>query len=117
MIKKEFNHFASLEFELLCANFLAKKFHIPRGEISSFWDKNNEFDLFYDNRFKLIAECKYKDTKMCKNDLNNLIKKANVSNLNPDIVILFSKSGFSNELANLKSEKIKLISLEEILST
>lgn len=113
-IKNKFDHYCSLEFELACINLLSKNLNIPKDEISSYWDKENEIDIYanYDG-FVIVAEAKYKERKICKNILNLLIQKCEKSKINWDKIALFSKSGFSNELLGLKDNRVILFELDD----
>ena len=93
---------------------LSKNLNIPKDEISSYWDKENEIDIYanYDG-FVIVAEAKYKERKICKNILNLLIQKCEKSKINWDKIALFSKSGFSNELLGLKDNRVILFELDD----
>ncbi|MEE3712127.1 DUF234 domain-containing protein [Campylobacter sp. CLAX-7218-21] len=113
-IKVEFDHYCSLEFELASIELLSKNLNIPKEQISSYWDKENEIDIYtsYDG-FTLVAEAKYKERKICKNILNLLMQKCEKSKINWDKMALFSKSGFSNELLGLRDNRVILFGLDD----
>ncbi|WP_236843002.1 DUF234 domain-containing protein [Campylobacter lanienae] len=113
-IKNEFDHYCSLEFELACIELLSKSLNIPKGQISSYWDRENEIDIYanYDG-FTIVAEAKYKERKICKNILNLLIQKCEKSKINWDKIALFSKSGFSNELLGLRDDRVILFDIDD----
>jgi len=54
------------------------------------------------------------NNKIKKNELNKLVDDCSSLQIDPDILILFSKSGFSSELKSLKSEKFKLFSVKHL---
>lgn len=113
-IRAEFDEYASVAFEILCAELMAKFWGISRNLISSFWQKNIEIDmLFYVDDKLIVSEAKFKEHKMCKNVLNLLKHKCEKLGLKPDIIVLFSKSGFSGELLSLKSENLMLFELDD----
>lgn len=113
LIKAELEAYFSLPFELACIEFLSVKFEIERNEISSFWNKDEEIDIFVENNdFTIVGEVKYKNKKICKDVLNSLINKCDRIGINPDFYVLFSKSGFSEELKDIKNDKILLFELE-----
>ena len=62
------------------------------------------------------TEYKYKDRKVCKNELTKLKIKALESGLKVDIYALFSKSGFSNELLHIQDENLLLFDLNDLNS-
>ena len=75
------------------------------------WEqKNKEIDLVAKTiSGKIIAgNCKYITSKLKKNELNKLKDDSTSIDLNPDILVLFSKNGFSNELKSQKSETLRL---------
>lgn len=114
IIKGEFDEYASLGFELVMAMLLRYKFNI-NGEISSFWSKDLEIDLLVKtDKFIIVAEAKYRSKKICKNILNILLKKCDKLKIKPEIIVLFSKSGFSNELLNLKDDRLRLYDLNDV---
>ncbi len=83
--------------------------------MGSYWDKNSEFDILAkreDNKI-ILGECKYKNRKICKNELSKLKLKAKESNIDVDIYTLFSKNGFSNELLNSNIHNLLLFELKD----
>ena len=114
LIKADFNAYAGLGFEILSKELLAKYLNLEISQISSFWNKEVEIDIYAKfESFCVAGECKYKERKISKNVLNELMLKCEKARLAPDLLALFSKSGFSGELRNLKSDKILLFSLED----
>lgn len=112
-LHSELERYFCLPFELACADFLSVKFGINRREITSFWNKDAEIDIFVQNDdFTIVGEVKYKAKKVCKDVLNSLIFKCEKIGLKPDFYVLFSKNGFSSELKSLKNDKILLFELE-----
>lgn len=108
----------SLFFEQLCnliavENIFKKEKIISRG---SYWNIYTEFDILLldKNKNLFLGECKYKDRKVCKNELSKLKEKAIYSNINAHKYIIFSKSGFSNELLQLKDKNLMLFDLEDL---
>ena len=77
-------------------------------ESGTYWDRDNEYDLYAvtENNKVIVGECKYKDRRVCKSELTKLQKKCEQSNLQPDIYLLASKSGFSKELESMKDRVI-----------
>lgn len=114
LIRREFDEYASLGFELLSGELMAKKLGFNGILLSSFWSKNIELDMLFSINGKIIVgEAKYKERKICKNVLNLVLHKCEKLGIKPDIVALFSKSGFSNELLGLKDERLRLYEIKD----
>ena len=114
LIRREFDEYASLGFELLSGELMAKKLGFNGILLSSFWSKNIELDMLFSINGKIIVgEAKYKERKICKNVLNLVLHKCERLGIKPDIVALFSKSGFSNELLGLKDERLRLYEIKD----
>ena len=114
LIRREFDEYASLGFELLSGELMAKKLGFDGILLSSFWSKNIELDMLFSINGKIIVgEAKYKERKICKNVLNLVLHKCERLGIKPDIVALFSKSGFSKELLGLKDERLRLYEIKD----
>lgn len=119
-VKERFNNresgFSNLIFERLSKELLKKSFkkEDPIVEIGSYWDRNVEIDILAKTKSgKIVAgTCKYSNAKANKNELTKLKEKCETAELTPDIFVLFSKSGFSNELKNEKGSDLKLYALK-----
>lgn len=111
--------FNDLVFEKLSQELLKRNFQDdPVLEIGSYWDKNAEIDILArTSSGKLIAgSCKYVDAKVKKTELTKLKEKCTLVGLEPDIFVIFSKNGFTNELKSLKGETVKLFTLKSFKS-
>ena len=108
----------TLVYEQLCDALLVQyyKHSVPLLSSGSYWDQYSEFDILAITADKklILGECKYKERKICKNELNKLKDKALQSGIIVDIYALFSKSGFSNELMQIKEENILLFDLSDL---
>ncbi len=115
-IKLLFEKFVSSTYEEL-ANIVVFKYFGDIRESGRYWSRFSEIDILAlkSNGDIIIGECKWKNSKICQNILNNLIKKGELEELNPSYYLLFSKSGFSNQLLNLKDKRVKLFDNEELL--
>jgi len=115
---KNYERLRTLVYEQLCDDLLVNYYEktTPLLSSGSYWNQHSEFDILaLTNDKKLIlGECKYKERKICKNELNKLKDKALQSGIQVDIYVLFSKSGFSNELLSLKDEKLLLFDLNDL---
>ncbi|MCI6989218.1 MAG: DUF234 domain-containing protein [Campylobacter sp.] len=114
IIKDDFDNYASLGFELLSAELLRKALNLRGYEISSFWNKDEEIDIFAVNSSDLIVgEVKYKDRKVCKNTLTLLEQKCHKLGFNPNLYTIFSKNGFSNKLLSTKRDDLMLFEMKD----
>jgi len=116
--KEHYERLRTLVFEQLCNAFLVEHFASTTPLIShgSYWNQHSEFDILAvtSERKLILGECKYKDRKVCKNELNKLEAKALHSGMKVDTYVLFSKSGFSNELLGMQSQKLLLFDLHDL---
>jgi hypothetical protein len=109
---------ASLVFEQLSNELIELLYEQSKNPLitkGSFWDRYSEFDLLAitKDRKLLLGECKYKGRKVCKNELSKLKEKAIRSNIRVDSYLLFSLSGFSNELLQNRDEDLALFEAGE----
>ncbi|EAJ5677801.1 DUF234 domain-containing protein [Campylobacter lari] len=112
LIQENLEKYQSFTFELLCKEFLAKKLKVD--QVYSFWNYYHEIDLYYhENNFCVLGEVKFKERKICKNVLNILKSKAKQLQIQPNLYVLFSKSGFSKELILNKERNLLLYTLED----
>ncbi len=116
--EKHYERLRSLVYEQLCDALLVQHYRDKECIVvsGSYWNIHSEFDIFAVNKDKkiILGECKYKDRKVCKNELTKLKTKAKESSINVDVYALFSKSGFSNELIHAKDEKLLLFDLNDL---
>lgn len=108
-IQNKLESYYSLPFELICAKFLCLKLGLESTQISSYWDKNNEIDIFINcPKIRLAGEVKYKAHKVCKSLLSELEAKCENIGFTPQFYALFSRYGFSKELENSKAKNVLL---------
>ncbi|MEA1879112.1 MAG: DUF234 domain-containing protein [Campylobacterota bacterium] len=116
--QKNYERLRSLVYEQLSNALLLQHYAGQIDIISSgtYWNIYSEFDiLLISNKRKIIlGECKYKDRKVCKNELSKLQSKALASGIKVDVYVLFSKSGFSKELKNMQSDTLLLFDLDDL---
>lgn len=99
---------------MLSIELLAKFLELDKKLFSSFWDKDNELDIYAKiGDGYIVGECKYKERKVCKNILNLTLRKCKNIGIKPQIIALFSKGGFSSELLNHKNDNLLLFSIDE----
>lgn len=114
--KKEFTQ---LIFEQLCHEFMKNSF--PTESIKKtkrYWDEIYELDLYAKTQSGkiIVGSCKYTESKVSKKELTKLHDTCFELDIRPDIVVLFSKKGFSNELKGLKGEHLKLYTVKSLKS-
>ncbi len=104
----EFSHFI---FEELALVFLQNYMEDDKiKQIGKYWDEKIEIDIVartIHNKL-IVANCKITNSKMKKSELTKLIQDCQISSITPDIMMLFSKNGFSSELKSMKNESLKL---------
>eukprot|EP01029_Cantina_marsupialis_P030176 TRINITY_DN80438_c0_g1_i1.p1 TRINITY_DN80438_c0_g1~~TRINITY_DN80438_c0_g1_i1.p1 ORF type:complete len:271 (+),score=38.65 TRINITY_DN80438_c0_g1_i1:136-948(+) len=110
--------FMHLIFEQLSHEYIKEIYQYdPIEEIGRFWDEeNNEIDLFAqtENGKIIIGSCRYTNSKMKKTELSRLKTICEKLEIVPDEVVLFSKSGFTNELKSEKGEGLKLYTAKSL---
>lgn len=109
------SEFSELVFLKLSQELIKKSIKDdPIVEIGSYWDRDTSIDILAKTKSgKVVAGiCKYSNAKAKKSELTKLKEQCNKAELTPDICIVVSKSGFSNELKSLKGTDLKLFSLK-----
>jgi hypothetical protein len=116
--EKHYDRLRSLVYEQLCDALLVQHYEGHNNIIASgsFWNIHSEFDILAVSKDKkvILGECKYKDRKVCKNELTKLKAKALESGIKVDVYALFSKSGFSNELLQTQDKDLLLFDLNDL---
>ncbi len=90
----------------------------PLSDTGSYWDRQVEIDILAQTSsgLHIVGECKWTNHKVNKKELGRLADKCEKIDLTPDVTVLFSKRGFSNELAHLRSDTLALYSSEDFKS-
>ncbi len=114
-IEEGLDRYISVFFEEI-SNLLLEQ--IYAGEIldsGSYWDREVEIDLWIRliEGGGIVGECKWKNHKVSKNILNKLKKVSQKVGFDVRYYALFSKSGFSKELENLKENELLLYDLDD----
>jgi len=107
--------FSELIFMKLAEEVIKKSFKDdPVVEVGSYWDRNTEIDILAKTESgRVIAGlCKYSNSKAKKTELTKLKEQCATAELKPDIYVVVSKSGFTNELKTLKGAELKLLALK-----
>ncbi len=111
--------FSELVFLKLAMEVMKKSFkEDPITEIGSYWDRNTEIDILAKTKSgKIVAGiCKNSNSKAKKTELTKLKEQCDKAELTADINVVISKSGFSNELKNLKGAELRLFALKNFKS-
>ncbi|MCK9472512.1 DUF234 domain-containing protein [Sulfurimonas sp.] len=109
------SEFFELTFLKLSHELVKKSFKDdPIVEIGSYWDRNTQIDILAKTKSgKVVAgACRYSNQKAKKSSLTKLQEQCHLAKLKPDISIIVSKGGFSNELKALKGEDVRLFALK-----
>lgn len=109
------SEFYELTFRKLSMEVMKKSFKDDQiVEIGSYWDRNTQIDILAKTKSgKIVAGiCKYSNQKAKKSEFTKLQEQCEAAELTPDISVIISKSGFSNELKALKGEDVKLFGLK-----
>jgi len=127
MILKNFNNYMGIAFERICKAFIVENYELfnffPKS-IGKTWGKvpyrkNESFDIdivAFDEKTVLFGECKWRNKEIDIGEYEKLKIRSefvNVGNRRRKYVI-FSKNGFKEDLVNLKSENLYLLSLKDI---
>ncbi len=107
--------FSGYIFEELSNLLLAKVYTDKIINSGSYWDRTVEIDLLAlsENMKIIVGECKWKNHKVNKKELHKLQEKCEKLRLVPDLIVLFSKRGFSNELMSCSNERLKLYKADD----
>jgi len=103
--------FTQLSHELLKEIFEKED---PIVEISSYWDREAEFDIFAKTKSGkiILGSTKYTNAKVKKSELTRLQELAKKANIDADIFVIVSKKGFSSELKALKGKNLRLLTVK-----
>ncbi|WP_462422927.1 ATP-binding protein [Fusobacterium pseudoperiodonticum] len=119
-INNEFELYVSKIYEDLARESMWENVPFPLLKVGRWWDKNTEVDIVAlgENNKIVFGECKYSKKQVCLSVLKELQEKAkNIkwnNNNREEYFILFSKSGFSEELEEL-AQKEKNIILKKLI--
>lgn len=107
-VNEKFNLWVSKAYEKLCllAVFQEQAIEFPLFKAGRWWDKNTEIDIVGLGENEIVfGECKWSNKHVGLNVLHDLKEKAKKvkwkNNSRKEIYILYSKSGFSDDLIEL----------------
>jgi AAA+ ATPase superfamily predicted ATPase len=112
-IKENFSGFVAKNYEDLALDYTLSNY--PILKCGRWWNKNEEIDVVgVGEAFMLVGECKYSNKKVGIDILESLQKKAVHIELNLPIkhYLLFSKSGFTDELIKLSNQQNDIVLIE-----
>lgn len=116
--QSEFMHFI---FEQLSHEYIKQEFvkilDDEVEEIGRYWDdEKNEIDILAQTKKGkiIIGSSKYTNQKMKNTHISKLKQLCENLQITPDFVVLFSKSGFTNELKSQKNESLKLYTVKSL---
>ncbi|MCF6340844.1 MAG: DUF234 domain-containing protein [Sulfurimonas sp.] len=107
--------FSELIFTKLAMEVMKKNFQKdPIVEIGGYWDRNTSINILAKTASGkiIVGITKYSKSKAKKSELAKLKEQCALAELKPDIYVIVSKSGFTNELKALKGSKLKLLALK-----
>lgn len=111
-IKENFNAFVGQTYEKLAISYVSEHFNTLK--CGRYWNKNIEIDIvgIIDDSL-IVGECKYSNKKVGIDVLNDLQQKAKMieSRLPIKCYVLFSKSGFTDEILKMQGKSLVLIEL------
>lgn len=109
--------FMDLIFEQLCQEYIKEFYKDDIKTVGSFWNESNdEIQILAKTKDDktIAALCKYNNQKIKTKQLHSFIDSCESLDVNPDIVVLFSKAGFSTELKAQKSEQLRLFTVKSL---
>ncbi|SMC09486.1 ATP-binding protein [Nitratiruptor tergarcus] len=113
-IKESFDQFVSKTYEELAIDFVKEHFSLIR--CGRWWSKNEEIDLVgIGDDYYLFGECKWQKRKVCMDVYQKLVHKSALIEYPQKKYILFSKSGFTQELIDFARNNPEKLFLVEIL--
>jgi len=121
------NNFFGLQFERICNRFIEENPQtlgfIPK-EVGKHWGKvpykkgeSYDIDIIaYNDQNIAFGECKWTNKKVSIGDYEKLLLRSNYIDIygKRKIYVLFSKSGFEEDLLKIKSDTLILLTLEDM---
>lgn len=125
-VKPQINEMASLPFEEICRQFLWEKnlnMQLPFivQKLGRWWSANEEIDLLgtsFNGQDLLFAECKFSNSPVSRSEYFKLREKSENFSAIKKHYVLFSKSGFTQDLIELSKDNdtnLRLVGLQELV--
>jgi AAA+ ATPase superfamily predicted ATPase len=111
-IRENFSGFIAKNYEDLAIEYILQNYDVLK--CGRWWSKDQEIDAIgVGEDCLIVAECKYSNKKVGVDILEALQSKTQYidSNLPIKHYLLFSKSGFTDEIKRMETEKVKLIEI------
>jgi len=118
IIKQNFASFVSKVYEDLSIKYVLQNY--PVLKVGRWWSKDKEIDVVgVAKDFLIVGECKYSNKKVGVDILQSLEQKSKKIDLKLPIryYILFSKSGFTKDLIELKKRREDIVLIGNILKS
>jgi len=115
-IKENFSGFVAKVYEDLAVAYTLK--HYPLLKCGRWWSKNDEIDVVgVGEDFMLVGECKYSNKKVGTDILLELKEKSTKIELKLPVkyYLLFSKSGFTDDLIAISQQENEVVLLDSIV--
>lgn len=109
--------FSDFIFEELALSFVKNSFLGEEiKQHGQYWDEKIQIPIVAKtvSGKTIVGFCKYSDNKIKKSELNKFLEDLESENISYDIVVIFTKNGYSNEIKNLKSESLKLFNAKSL---
>jgi len=83
-------------------------------KFSNYTDEKIELEIYATTKDKkiIVGSTRYTNAKVKKSELTRLKELCEKADIKPDLFVIVSKNGFSNELKALKGESLKLLTLK-----
>lgn len=123
IVEPELNKFASYKFEDISMAFLrtqnmAGALPFRFTKIGRYFEKGTEIDIMATSKDKgqiILGECKFKNTPFDLREFNKLQEKATAFADKEIYYYLFSKNGFTEDLAQLAGEHVTLVDASQLV--
>jgi len=109
--------FSDFIFEELALSFVKNTFVEDKiKQHGQYWNEKIQIPIVAKTTSDktIIGFCKYTDNKMKKSELNKFLEDCKKEDISADIIVIFTKNGYSTELKTLKSETLKLFNVKSL---
>lgn len=116
-IKDNFNSFISKTYEDLAIEYILSNYGVLK--CGRWWDKSSEIDAVgITEDYLIVSECKYSNKKVGVDILDSLKNKTKYINSSLPVkkYLLFSKSGFTNDLIEISKKDISIELIDKLMS-